>query len=239
MSTSSHPSLADQRRYWNQRWNRTKIPNEWSLRRGETILTFLRSCSLENPKILDLGCGTGWFTEKLSHVGQATGIDLSESAIALARSQFPHITFLTGNLFEIPVPAKCFDVVVSQEVIAHVEDQEAYLDRAVYVLKRGGYLIVTTANKLVMERLDWAPEPAGHIEQWLDMKSLRRLLRSGFDVLRTTSILPMGHRGFLRLVNSHKINTALGWLIPRRQLESLKERAGFGYTLIVLAQKKS
>jgi ubiquinone/menaquinone biosynthesis C-methylase UbiE len=213
--------------------------NEWSRKRGQTILNLLGPLPLDHPKIIDLGCGTGWFTEKLAQIGQVTGIDLSEQAIAVAKSGFPHITFAAGNLFELSLPKEHFDVVVSQEVIAHVEDQVGYLDRAADVLRSRGYLILTTANKFVMERLDWPPEPPGHIEQWLDMKSLKRLLKPRFRVFCATTILPIGHRGILRSVNSHKLNMALRLVIPESTLESLKGRAGLGYTLIAVAQKRS
>jgi 2-polyprenyl-3-methyl-5-hydroxy-6-metoxy-1,4-benzoquinol methylase len=176
--------------------------------------------------------------EQLSHLGTVTGLDLSETAIALARAQFPQATFIAGNLFELPLPAHSFDVVVSQEVIAHVPDQAALLDRITHVLKPGGYLVITTVNKFVIERMYHPPDPPAHIKQWLDMRALKRLLHPHFRVLRTTTVLPMGHQGVLRLINSAKVNTALGWLIPTLYLEALKEWAGFGYTLIVLAQKR-
>jgi len=64
------------------------------------------------------------------------------------------------------------------------------------------------------------------------------MLRQRFRVLRMTSIMPIGDRGFFRLVNSYKLNTALGWVIPPRYLERVKEWAGLGYTLIALAQKR-
>src|SRR6202011_3628857 len=98
------------------------------------------------------------------------------------------------------------DVVVSQEVIAHVPDQSGYLERAARVLKPGGYLIVTTPNLFVHSRNYWAPIPSGHIEQWLTRRELKRLLRPYFQVLRTTTAVPMGHGGILRLVNSTKLN---------------------------------
>ena len=237
-STVQDPSLADQRRYWDARWDRTRSPNGWSLRRGESILESIRMLRLERPKILDVGCGTGWFTGQLSRLGPTVGMDLSHTAIALAKSQFPDVTFIAGNVFETHLPTAHFDLVVSQEVIAHVKDQSALLDRIAETLKPGGYLVITTANKLVMSRMDFGPDPDAHIKQWLDIKALRRLIRPRFDVLRTTSVLPMGDRGFLRIVNSAKINDVVSWVIPRRYLETFKERAGLGYTLVVLAQKK-
>src|SRR2546427_9646757 len=81
------PALADQRRYWDERWDRQRLPNDYQRRRGDTILDLLRSLRLTNPEILDFGCGTGWFTEQLSHVGRATGLDRSEEHTSELQSQ--------------------------------------------------------------------------------------------------------------------------------------------------------
>ncbi len=232
------PSLAEQHRYWDARWDRTRTPNEWQIRQGDAILGFVERLALERPKILDIGCGTGWFTGRLARLGPAVGMDLSSTAIAMARAQYPGVTFIAGNLFETELPAGHYDLVVSQEVIAHVKDQVGLLDRIADTLRPGGYLVITTANKLVMDRIDFGPDPEAHIKQWLDRKALKRLLDPRFDVLRSTSVLPMGDRGFLRIVNSTRLNDALSTVIPRRSLDTLKERAGLGYTLVVLAQRK-
>jgi hypothetical protein len=83
------------------------------------------------------------------------------------------------------------------------------------------------------------PDPREHIKQWLNLKEFKELLSPRFRVVASTSILPMGHRGILRPVNSHKVNTALQLLPPASSLERWKERAGLGYTLIVLVQKRA
>ena len=93
-------------------------------------------------------------------------------------------------------------------------------------------------REVVMDRIDFGPDSDAHIKQWLDLNALKRLLHPRFDVLRTTSVLPMGDRGFLRIVNSARVNNALSRVIPRRYLEGAKERAGLGYTLVALAQRK-
>ena len=144
-----------------------------------------------------------------------------------------------GNLFEMDLPEQHFDVVVSQEVIAHVPDQSGYLKRAAHVLKPGGHLILTTPNLFVHNRNVWGPTPPGHIEQWLSRRRLKRLLHPHFRVLRMTTAVPMGHGGMLRLVNSPKLNWILELLFSRERIETFKEWAGFGWTQIVLAQKRS
>ena len=243
MQETEFPTLELQKEHWKY-WNsRRGRPYEDDflrpLRRGEKILGYLRSLPLERPTILDMGCGMGWFANLLAELGPTTGIDLCDDAIAQAKSKFPEVTFMAGNVYEMELPEQHFDVVVSQEVIAHVPDQTGYLERAARVLKPGGYLIVTTPNRFVHFRNYWAPIPPGHIEQWLSRGALKRLLRPHFRVLRTTTVVPMGHGGILRLVNSPKLNWALGLLFSAERIEAFKEWAGFGWTQVVLAQKRS
>jgi 2-polyprenyl-3-methyl-5-hydroxy-6-metoxy-1,4-benzoquinol methylase len=239
MTTADEPVLEVQKSYWKY-WNaRAEYPHERALRRGDKILAYLRSLRLERPAILDMGCGMGWFANQLAQFGPTMGIDLSDDAIEQARAKFPQVAFQAGNVLEMELPDQHFDVVVSQEVIAHVPDQAAYLERAARVLKPGGHLILTTPNRFVHERVEWPDQPPGHIEKWLSRKALKRLLRPHFRVLRRTTAVPMGHRGILRLVNSSKGNWFFRLLLGARRVEALKEWAGFGWTQIVLAQKRS
>lgn len=238
--TETPPSHVEQQQYWDERWNRVKgeYPHPWARRRGAAILSMLGSLQLQHPRILDMGCGTGWFTAELAKLGEATGVELSEAAVSFARSSYPTVTFTAGNVLKMPLPAAYFDVVVSLEVIAHVEDQDRYLEQAARVLKPRGYLIITTVNKFVHDRTDWSEDLPGHIRFWLDRRSFRRLLsRHDFRVLQMTSVIPMGHGGILRLVNSPKVNGLVAGLIPARTIEEMKERFGLGWTWIALAQK--
>src|SRR2546429_3817868 len=124
MQTTELPALELQKEHWKY-WNfRPEHPYSDDclrpLKRGQKIMAYLRSLRLERPKILDMGCGMGWFAAELASFGPTTGIDLSDEAIALAKSKLPHVTFLAGNVFETALPEEHFDLVVSQEVIAHV-----------------------------------------------------------------------------------------------------------------------
>src|SRR5256885_2072840 len=83
--------------------------------------------------------------------------------------------------------------------------------------------------RILVDRLGtaaWEPWPREHIEHYLDMKDLKRLLRPHFRVRQATTVLPLGDAGILRLINSHKLNKTLSRLIPQRSLDALKERAG-------------
>lgn len=245
-STCHRPlSIEDQRDFWDwhwQNWEQRKVLNDWTERRASEILGLLRSLSFSKPRILDFGCGRGWFTERLADLGEAHGIDLSPEGIAAAQVRRPDINYIAGNVYEADLPKAYFDVVVSQEVIAHVEDQTKYVQRGCEVLKPGGYFIITTGNKFVMDRLGdvgWNVQPPQHIAHQLSRSQLKEMLAPSFRVLKTTTIIPHGKLGILRLVNSHKLNSALRRIVSQPKLDRIKERAGFGWQMIFLAQKRA
>jgi len=237
------PTIHEQREFWDdhwQRWQERKTLNEWARRRGTRILQIVRGLNLNNPRVLDLGCGFGWFTEDLAKFGPATGVDLSEEAIAMAKQRRPDIEFLAGNVLEDVLPKKHFDVAVSQEVLAHVEDQPKFLAQAASVLKPGGYFIITTANRYVWRRMAIDPNlPPQHIELFVSMKQLKELMRPHFDIVQATSILPQGNTGILRITNSPKLNRLLAAMFSQKRVDRWKEQMGLGYSLLVVGRKRS
>ena len=243
-SSRQPPSIDDQRQFWDwhwQNWEDRKVLNAWTERRAKEILTLIQRLGLSRPRILDLGCGRGWFTERLADLGEAHGIDLSPDAVAAAQARRRDIKYQAGNIYQANLPKSFFDIVVSQEVIAHVEDQAKYLELAADVLKVRGHLIITTGNKWVMDRLGdvgWNVQPAQHIANQLSRQQLKKMLAPRFKVLRMFTIIPHGKLGLLRLVNSHKLNSSRRLIVPLRMIVQLKVRAGFGWQLIFLAQKE-
>jgi 2-polyprenyl-3-methyl-5-hydroxy-6-metoxy-1,4-benzoquinol methylase len=244
-NTQEVPRIEDQRQFWDwhwRHWQERKVLNDWTERRAEIILALIRSLPIHQPRIIDFGCGRGWFTERLADLGEVHGIDLSPEGIAAAQIRRPDIHYLAGNIYEASLPKDYFDVVISQEVIAHVEDQPRYVDRATEVLKPGGYFIITTGNKFVMDRLGdvgWNIQPPEHIAHQLSRGHLKRMLSANYSVLDVRTIIPHGKRGILRLTNSYKLNSLISRVVPQGRLDEWKERAGLGWQMIVLAQKKT
>jgi 2-polyprenyl-3-methyl-5-hydroxy-6-metoxy-1,4-benzoquinol methylase len=244
MSSSYHPSFDEQKQFWDwhwQHWQDRKTINEWKDKRHSAVVALLESLSLTRPRILDVGCGPGWYTDKFADFGDVTGVDISEDAIKMAKSRFPHIKFLAGNFYELSLPANSFDVVITQEVIDHVDDAAVFIERVAKVLKPGGHLIVACANKFVVDRLrkgNFPKQPRQHIARHFEMKTLTSLLDRHFRMIELKTIIPMGELGILRIINSYKLNRLVGALISDERLTSIKENAGFGYQIIALAQKK-
>ena len=107
--------------------------------------------------------------------------------------------------------------------------------------------MITVANRLVVDRIEFSdgivgvgPEdPDEYIKEWLGMGDLKRLLKSNFKIPPATSVIPMGHRGMLQIVNSHKHNQLLGQLVTPQRLETLKERLGLGFSIFFMEQELS
>ncbi len=239
------PTIEDQRQFWDwhwQNWEKRKVLNDWTERRAQEILKLVQRLPLARPRVLDFGCGRGWFTERLADLGEAHGIDLSPEGIAAAQARRPDITYMAGNIYEAPLAKDYFDIVVSQEVIAHVQDQQKYIQRAAELLRAGGYLIVTTGNKFVIDRLGdvgWVKQPPQHIRRELSRGDLKKLLSSQFKILEIFTIIPQGQLGILRVINSFKLNSLAQLLLPQAKIDRLKEKAGFGWQMVFLAQKKA
>jgi SAM-dependent methyltransferase len=239
------PSIQDQQDFWDWHWlnwEQRKVMNDWTERRAQEILSMVRGLHLPHPRIIDFGCGRGWFTERLADLGETHGIDLSPEGIAAAQARRSDIRYIAGNIYDADLPKNYFDVLVSQEVIAHVENQPRYVERACEVLKPGGFLIITTGNKFVMDRLGdvgWNIQPPQHIAHQLGRPQLRRMVEPYCRVLSIDTFIPHGQLGILRLVNSYKLNALLSSFIPQQKLDRLREKAGFGWQQILLAEKRS
>ena len=238
---SSTPPIQLQQQYWNNwnvQWREQRPPNSESIQRAEKIWGWFRALPVSQPRILDLGCGNGWFAERLSQFGDVTGVDLAKDVIERAQIRAPHIRFLAGDVLTIPLPEHSFDVVVTMEVLGHLPDHHRFIQRIVSCLKPGGYLLMTTQNKFVLDRCDVHPQGAGQIRTWTDRPALRALLAPHFEILQLETVTPAdGHRGCLRLVNSVKLTRLLTLLMSPESLGRIKERMGLGKLFAVMARR--
>jgi SAM-dependent methyltransferase len=151
----------------------------------------------------------------------------------------PDVTFVAGDIMSLDFGEHVFDVAISLEVLSHVADQEGFVRKLAHLLKPGGVLILATQNRPILERnTDIQPLQPGQIRRWVDSGELRRLLTPHFKVKRLRSLTPKGRGGFLRLVNSYKLNALLGAVALGRPTERVKVWLGLGWTLMVLAEKR-
>jgi len=101
----------------------------------------------ENPKVLDLGCGTGtpmidYFLEKGC---QVTGIDGSENQIAIAKTRYHNVTFIVSDMRNLNLDQK-FDLIIAWHSFFHLpqHDQQTMFPKFSSHLKPSGILLFTS-----------------------------------------------------------------------------------------------
>jgi trans-aconitate methyltransferase len=109
-------------------------------RAGESLTELLRPQAGE--RILDLGCGTGHLTAKLSEGGATvTGLDSSMSMVAQARQNFPGLKFVLADARDFRFEAP-FDAVFSNAALHWIHDAEAVLRCVHAALRPGGRFVL-------------------------------------------------------------------------------------------------
>ena len=106
----------------------------------------LKQISWKSKKILEVGCGTGFFAYNVAKKGgKILGIDYSSKAINLAKSQFSHQNLDFQQLDVNNIKEK-FDVIVSNGTLEHMDDPLKTLKLFKKHLNPKGCIIITSPN---------------------------------------------------------------------------------------------
>jgi SAM-dependent methyltransferase len=113
-------------------------------RRLEMVLS--SAGDLVKGRILENGCGIGMYAERLAQYGgQVIGLEYDFERAAEARQGTALITNAAGE--RLPFPSACFDLILSHEVLEHVQDDRLAVSEMVRVLRTGGMLVVFVPNR--------------------------------------------------------------------------------------------
>ena len=223
---------------WNSKYRQPETLDEPSKRRMREIFASLTELKVQGARILEVGCGTGWLSFKLCEFGKVTAVDLGVGFIEAAKTRHREIDFRSGDIHTLDLSVNPFDVIVTLETFSHVPDQAAFVHRLSQLLKPGGYLLLTTQNKSVFERRADVRPNISYIRKWVTMKTLECFLQPEFSLRHAITLEPEGHLGLLRVINSRRINNLFDAALGASLVKRLKESAGFGQTLFVVAVKR-
>jgi len=112
----------------------------------------LRPLLQPKARVLDVGCGAGWFANSVSHhCGcQVTGIDFNPVAVERAKEVAEALglsaKFQATDLF-LYAPPEPFDLVVSLGVLHHTDNCAAGLRHVCEFVKAGGHIFVGLYHK--------------------------------------------------------------------------------------------
>ena len=137
--------------------------------------------------VLELGCGTGYFTKEIIKTGaKVTAIDISPDLLAVARKEVgaPNVVFMEENAYRMTFPDNHFDYIIGSSVLHHLDIPKA-LSEMFRVLKPGGHIAFTEPNMMnpqiaVQKNVPYIKRKLGDLpdETAFFRWQLRKLLRS-------------------------------------------------------------
>src|SRR5262245_56617159 len=118
---------------------------DYAARREATLAAL---SPLGSEIVLELGCGSGLFTQQVAEAvgpsGRAYAIDLSADQVAAARTNcadLPNVELEVASALELPYPSGLFDAVACIQVLEYIVDVEHALAEIHRVLTPSGRFV--------------------------------------------------------------------------------------------------
>jgi len=143
--------------------------------------------------ILELGCTHGYIFSYLKEYKNKSGVDISHAAIEHAKKINPLANFSVMDAEKLAFEDEAFQLVLCIDMIEHVKNPEACIQEAYRILKKGGYVIITTPNPESYSRkkkgLKWfAFQDPTHISIYEIKKWTELLEKNNFVIENATTI---------------------------------------------------
>jgi len=124
-----------------------------NLKRIDDFVAEIRNYITPKSRILDLGCGLGQVGYRLQKLGHdVTGIDNNLKNVSMGQNILAQLgskmKLQLGDALRNEFNEHFFDVIVSCDVIEHIQDQELFLSNIYRMLSPGGIAFIGTDNEL-------------------------------------------------------------------------------------------
>lgn len=168
-----------------------KLSSYDTSRRVEVLIDqFLDEGIVRGRRALDVGCGLGFFSQGLLRRGAVvSACDLGPALVERTR-KLTGCSAKVADVMELSeyYPPQTFDLLVSSECIEHTPDPPQAIRQMAIVLKPGGYLSLSTPNRLWLPVVTAATilkfRPFDGHENFLSWNGLRRCLADNHLVLK-------------------------------------------------------
>lgn len=168
-------------KYWTKRSDsfqeqrRAELHDDIAQRWLKEILQYVPKKRL---KILDVGCGSGFFTILMAQQGhEVIGVDLTADMITRARElaaeEKADCTFQVMDAENLEFADEAFDMVISRNLTWTLPDAERAYSEWLRVLKKGGCLLNFDANYGISDCSDTSQLPQNHAHNQLGFELLQ------------------------------------------------------------------
>ena len=94
---------------------------------GDHVFNDMLRSAVAGKRVLEIGCGSGWFTKQLSQFGASYvyAVDISNAQIVKAKQHTKNPGLCEYNVIDVSIPfSGVFDVIIGQGVLHHLNYQE-------------------------------------------------------------------------------------------------------------------
>lgn len=208
----------------------------------------------KSPSILDVGGRKSPYTigvparisiidlPRSSELQTKLNLGINENIVNTVKNRRSNIDRLIfGDMINSGLPSESFDLVVSVEVLEHVEDDETFVSEVCRVLKPGGRFIMTTPNGDFVENRN--PDHKRHYKKL----QLSGMLKKYFSHVEVEYAIAGGRYRKIGLMSwsLHRplqtVSSAFGNIVNSYQSsrKGVKDQAVGTYHLIAVAEKKA
>ena len=226
-------------------------------RQYQARLRMIEKYQPEKGRLLDLGCGAGFFLNSARERGwDCHGIDIVPEFVQYANDSLGLAKVQCGSLEDLKYPENHFQVVMMWDLIEHLPHPTQALKSLRNMISPNGLIVLMTPNakNAAWVKKDWCGYLQDQHIYYFSAETLQRILReAGFTILSTkpdrakkgffknqnyqpfqADPAPLGIAG--KLIKSLKRDLK-NTLNPVTYLSPLLDLAGYGFNLYAIARK--
>jgi ubiquinone/menaquinone biosynthesis C-methylase UbiE len=205
------------------------IPRFAEVYRQESKGKLIKDFLAENKpsRVLDLGCGCGWFCFELQELLPETeyyGIDVSAFRVNIFKDEIEKrnsgdkMDAAVANGESLPFPDNSFGAVVMREVLEHVQEPGKTFAEIMRILEPGGFLMISTPTRIMTDFWETAAIIPTFLKRLLKNESLKKagetvydeplscahinkiISEVGFEIERWDRVIFLPHESYLQFI---------------------------------------
>jgi len=152
----------------------------WRAREHLVLATLQQTMDRNDARILDVGCGDALLWPKLVRFGEVAGIEPDGRLVSPNNPDCTRIE--VAGFLEAKEPRPAHDLLLMLDVLEHIEDESAALERVRELLRPGGLYVLTVPAFMWL----WSHHDVlnGHFRRYTARSLRRALTDAGFTVHR-------------------------------------------------------